>query len=1113
MIPETQTYTSTKFFTNSGDNSLLKKFRGAFSHIADLYAFHAVAGYFRASGYFAIREHLMQVPEVKILVGINVDALSAEAKRRGLLFFGDPEKCRDEFVREMRQDIESAAYNKETEEGILQFMTDIVEGRVQIRVHKTKKLHAKIYIFLPRNFNEYSGGEVITGSSNLTEAGLGIRHDSNHEFNVALRDFEDVRFAEEEFQKLWKEGEEVLPADAARMKQRTHLETLFTPFEIYLKLLIEYFGKNIEYDPSTVGDLPQNFKRLTYQVDAVNEGYQMLLRHNGFMLADVVGLGKTVIATVIAKRFLIANGALNTKILVVYPPAVEKSWKATFRQFGLDKHTRFVTNGSLHKILEDNEDYWPKEDYDLIIVDEAHKFRNHTSEMFDRLQTICKTRRSIIGGVPGERKKVMLVSATPLNNRPEDIYYQLQLFQNVRKSTLPGEPNLQSFFGPLLKRYAEIRKQAAATGKPDVAALRSVYERIRARVLEPLTVRRTRTDIKKFPAYLKDLEEQGIVFPEIAPPGKVEYKMHAGLEDLFYRTIDALVDGTQLSYFRYQAIAYLKSDIKEKFGYTQAELISRSLAFIMRTSMVKRLESSFHAFRKSLSRLLTATERMIQMFEKGKVYVVPGKKINELMDKGWTDEEIERLIEELSIQDSRNQIYSPDDFTPDFLPGLIRDRDTLAKICAEWDKVDEDPKLDEFFKLLELEAFRKDLNPTGKLVVFTESAETAEYLTEKLKSQYPRLLSISAANRSKLHDVIRANFDANLKAKEQSEDYDIIITTEVLAEGVNLHRSNTIVNYDTPWNAARLMQRLGRVNRIGSVAPVIYHYSFYPSHQSKKYIQIYQNAFIKLQGFHTAYGEDAQIYTVEEVLEQVRLHTQGVGEEEDRRLHHLKVIRDFRAANEKEFRRIEKLPLKARTGRIPLAQHKALKAGSLVFMKSPYKHEFYQVDAAGIVQPLTFLQAADLFAASPDERPQALPPAHYDHIARAEHQFEQELLTSTADTVSGDGADARTGTARKFLRELRAGATDDKLRDAIATLMAMLETGEITRLPNELKKLKGRLDKDDLKPAAVETLVIALATKYSSRSAADENEDEGLPSEVWRKAQVIISETFTTYAL
>jgi len=365
---------STKFFTNHKGKSLLQKFKGAFEHIANIHAFHAIVTYFRASGYFAIREHLMKVPEVKILVGINLDKISAEAKKKGLMFFGDAEKSKDEFVRWLRQDILDAEYSKNVEDGIQEFMDDIIAGRVKIRLHKTKKLQAKVYIFLPENLNEATGGEVITGSSNLTDTGIGINEEGSYEFNVSIRDYEEVAYAEEEFQQLWEEGEEIMPAEIERAKKNTHIGHLYTPFEIYIKLLIEYFGKQIDYDPDSVGDLPQNFKKLSYQVEAVNQGYQMLMEHNGFMLADVVGLGKTVIATMVAKRFLIANGTMNTKILVVYPPHLERNWKSTFRQFGLDKHTRFVSNGSLHKIFDTKtEEYWPKEDYDLVPVNKENE--------------------------------------------------------------------------------------------------------------------------------------------------------------------------------------------------------------------------------------------------------------------------------------------------------------------------------------------------------------------------------------------------------------------------------------------------------------------------------------------------------------------------------------------------------------------------------------------------------------------------------------------------------------------------------------------------------------------------------------------------------------------
>src|SRR5690606_25833427 len=152
------------------------------------------------------------------------------------------------------------------------------------------------------------------GSSNLTEAGLGIKKSPNYELNIALKDYDDVEFTKTEFQKLWEQSTTILPADIQDFKTKTHLGQSFTPFDIYLKLLIEYFGNNIDYDPDPVGDLPKTCKILSYHVGAVNLGFLMLMEPNGFFLADVVGLGRTIVASMIGKRFLIAKGTLNTKI-------------------------------------------------------------------------------------------------------------------------------------------------------------------------------------------------------------------------------------------------------------------------------------------------------------------------------------------------------------------------------------------------------------------------------------------------------------------------------------------------------------------------------------------------------------------------------------------------------------------------------------------------------------------------------------------------------------------------------------------------------------------------------------------------------------------------------
>ena len=172
---------------------------------------------------------------------------------------------------------------------------------------------------------------------------------------------------------------------------------------------------------------------------------------------------------------------------------------------------------------------------------------------------------------------------------------------------------------------------------------------------------------------------------------------------------------------------------------------------------------------------------------------------------------------------------------------------------------------------------------------------------------------VTAANRNRLGQTIKENFDANFDS--DSMRYNIIITSDVLAEGVNLHRSNVIVNYDSPWNATRLMQRIGRVNRIGSVATNIYNYMFYPSQQGDKEIQLYKNALVKLQGFHSAFGEDAQIYSKEEIVKEFQMFDSNVKDSIDKKIALLREVRELYNSDRKLYHKIKALPMKSRVMR------------------------------------------------------------------------------------------------------------------------------------------------------------------------------------------------------
>ena len=598
---------STKFFNNTAGNTLFDKLKGIASQMATFDRFLAVVGFFRSSGYFKLRKELGDVSEIKILIGINIDDIFRK-HNKALLMLANEEKAKEIYHNQFKEDIINAKYAPEVEEGILQLCDDLESGRLQMRIHATRNLHAKFYLCLPKEHTEHSDGWVIMGSSNISDSGLGIKQPPQYELNVAMKDYDDVKYCSDEFWMLWNEAVELTADDVTKNREKTYLGSQPTPYELYIKVLIDTFGEMVEDDFTM--QLPQGVTDLKYQRDAVIQGYQMLMHHNGFLLADVVGLGKTIIATMIAKRFVEANGS-STRILVVYPPAVESNWRDTFTLFGIQKKAQFATNGSLSKILEGRDQYLDKEEFDLVIVDEAHGFRSDGSGRYNELQIICKSPCAHPGLLKSSQKKVMLLSATPLNNRPEDILNLLLLFQNSQSCTIDGVPNLKSFFAPHIQGYKSLmheREVRDVTHEVD-----ELYEQIRTRVIDKVTVRRTRNNILNDPDYKADLQKQGIVFPHILPPKELIYEMGEETALRFYATLKQLTDGKSeenptgkgLDFARYRGVEFLKPNYRKK--YQNAERIGQNLSGIYRTHMVKRLESSFDAFKKSLRTLLQIT--------------------------------------------------------------------------------------------------------------------------------------------------------------------------------------------------------------------------------------------------------------------------------------------------------------------------------------------------------------------------------------------------------------------------------------------------------------------------------------------------------------------------
>ena len=554
------------------------------------------------------------------------------------------------------------------------------------------------------------------------------------------------------------------------------------------------------------------------------------------------------------------------------------------------------------------------------------------------------------------------------------------------------------------------------------------------------------------------------------------YELDNELEVLYDKTIRYLggKNGNVLKYYRYQAIKYLTKEKKKK--YPNADMISIQLAGIMKTLLVKRIDSSFYAFKQSLKRYYQANKVMLDMFEKGIIYIAPNLKVNELLSEGKEDELLKQ-IEKAQYTDPTIEVCTPEDFTSDFREGLEHDGEILQELVDEWEKITYDPKLDVFInKYLKNELFDKSINDEGKLVIFSESKETTRYLSEALrKNGFDRILTVQSDNRNDKMPLLEANFDANYKG-EKKNDYNIVISTEVLAEGVNLHRANVIVNYDTPWNSTRLMQRIGRVNRIGSTAKEVHIFNFFPTAKVNNDIELEKKAKMKLFAFHAALGEDSQIYSTDENPESFGLFDKHIDEEKDERLRYLMWLRQLKEDNPDLIKRINKMPLRARVGR----KSKLIPMSTITFIRNKRRDAFTFIREDGSMEELTFLEAAKEFEARIEEKAIPLHDKHHEQVAKAIEVFsekEEDAKAATKKVITTQGPNEKKALAYLdgFLHV--PNVTDEELT-LIEKAKRAISTGRFQQLQRDINKLQSATKKAPVKIVVLLEQLMKIITSY-----------------------------------
>src|SRR5258705_2768886 len=507
-------------------------------HLADRFAvllgddtrlFDCLVGYFFISGFHKLHPALTKTEKIRILIGIKTDGATYEliqtAKKQQEFVLESHAQVRERVPGEILGELQMAGDSSDMEDGVHKFVGWIKSGKMEVRAYPSEHLHAKLYI-MTFHEGDRDKGRVITGSSNFTGAGL----QDNLEFNVELKNRSDYEFALQKFNELWAKYVDVTKDYITTIEVKSPFEQI-TPYELYLKFLYEYFRGELNL-PKEIEDmyLPPGFKKLKYQEEAVLNARKVLDEYGGAFLSDVVGLGKTFMSALLAQQ-------LNEPCLVIAPPHLldehnPGSWPNVFREFGV--------RGFLCESVGKRESLVDRdlEKFKTVFIDESHRFRTEDTQSYEMLAQICRG------------KRVVLVSATPLNNTPQDILSQIKLFQPGKNSTIPNVRNLEAFFGKMQQKLKGLDRQRDRDQYFKI--VRENALETREKILKFLMIRRTRTEIDKY--YGEDLKRQGLKFPDVANPEPLFYKFNQIENEVFIETIRSLTH--DFKYARYTPIAY-----------------------------------------------------------------------------------------------------------------------------------------------------------------------------------------------------------------------------------------------------------------------------------------------------------------------------------------------------------------------------------------------------------------------------------------------------------------------------------------------------------------------------------------------------------------------------
>lgn len=847
-----------------------------------------LTAYFYFSGFYMLADELKD-KHIRILIGKSIDPNAVDELSAAIRSYPNVDlntyqnkkyyslnrsqrkkEYTESFVRLFNRSSLSEAFDS-TDSQVMQkiFENKLRDGSLELRM-TFEDNHAKTYILTNKSefsANGDSKGVVFMGSSNFTYSGLTGQGELDHRFS----DNQDYDKYLQHFNNLWNDSNaiDIQTSDSnndfiKEIEQKLWIHSNPAPYKVFVRILHElYYQSDVDDIRTPQAISGGKFTNLRYQLDAIKDGIDCIRKNHGVIVADVVGLGKSIIAAAIAHNLDIQ------RTFIITPPHLMQQWNDYVQDFGI--RGAIVESGGKIEYLHGR--YATSDNPALFIIDEAHRYRNELTDDYQYLHQLTRS---------NAENKVILLTATPYNNRPQDLFAMVKLFQTPSRSTIHSVDNLSLRFHELIAGYRSLEKKGKKEMTERVKAdLQKLSQELRL-LIDPIIIRRSRIDLKEIQEYADDLNAQKISFPEVEGPLLIEYEL-GEMREQYINTLTKLTkpeaDGGFIG-ARYMSATYLCNPdnfvrkYEHFFDETDLRQAQRNLAGFIRRLLVMRFESSKFAFKVTLENIIKSYQNIIKWWNKGFVPILKKGNLQapEELDLDELLENIEQANKGEYDVDKIKKVAVPVPvamFENKFIEDVRHDLKLLSEIFAEWfadDNIGDDPKLlkveDEISKLLKQ-------NKGRKIVIFSSFADTANWVANQLKQHgFTRTLLYTGSSRSSDRTVIIHNFDASLEKMEQKNDYDIIVATDALSEGFNLHRAGIVINYDIPYNPTRVIQRIGRINRINKrIFDEIFILNFFPTDIGAPITNIKNITTLKMLLINNIVGSDTKTLTPDEDLQ------------------------------------------------------------------------------------------------------------------------------------------------------------------------------------------------------------------------------------------------------